>query len=110
MIRFTKKTMNIPSDISTKFLFQEKNKDKISIYQLFKSFSSKELHELIKLLRKKNIPIKNIYSYEYQEAKGIKHLFFLFDGNDSELDYFQLQSELYQEICNEAIKFYLSIR
>lgn len=68
------------------------------IYELLNSLSRHQVEELISRLRSRGISIKSLRPYAYPEMPLAFHIFFLFDGSNEELDYFQLQPDMLQQI------------
>ena len=71
------------------------------IYELLNSFSRHQVEELILRLRSRGIRIRSIRPYAYPEMPQAFHIFFLFDGSNEELDYFQLEPDVLDAVCRE---------
>lgn len=72
------------------------------IYELLNSFSRHQVEELILRLQSRGISIRAIRPYAYPEMPQAFHIFFLFDGSNEELDYFQLQPDVLEQIMQET--------
>ena len=70
----------------------------LQIYKHLSSLSRHQMDELISHLQSRGISIRAIRPYAYPEMPQAFHIFFLFDGSNEELDYFQLQPDVLQQI------------
>lgn len=68
------------------------------LYELLNSLSRHQIEELISRLRSRGIRIRSIRPYAYPEVPQAFHVFILFDGSNEELDYFQLEPDVLQQI------------
>jgi len=59
------------------------------------------MDELISRLQSRGISIRAIRPYAYPEMPQAFHIFFLFDGSNEELDYFQLEPDVLDAVCRE---------
>lgn len=74
------------------------------IYELLNSLSRHQMDELISRLQSRGISIRAIRPYAYPEMPQAFHIFFLFDGSNEELDYFQLEPDVLDAVCRELSK------
>ena len=72
------------------------------LYELLNSFSRHQVEELISRLRSRGICIRSICPYAYPDMPQAFHIFFLFDDSDEELDYFQLEPDVLEQIMQET--------
>ena len=73
----------------------------LQIYKHLSSLSHHQMDELISRLQSRGISIRAIRPYAYPEMPQAFHIFFLFDGSNEELDYFQLEPEVLDAVCRE---------
>lgn len=69
-----------------------------TVYQKYKLLSKHQRVRLLSLLRAQGIAIVRIEPYVYSEAKGIKHLFFYFEGSSEAVPYYLLESSVWQTV------------
>ncbi len=72
------------------------------LYELLNSLSRHQIEELISRLRSRGIMIRSIRSYVYPDMPQAFHIFLLFDDLDEELDYFQLEPDVLEQIMQET--------
>ena len=73
----------------------------LQIYKHLSSLSRHQMDELISRLQSRGISIRAIRPYAYPEMPQAFHIFFLFDGSNEELDYFQLEPDVLDAVCRE---------
>lgn len=73
----------------------------LQIYKRLSSLSRHQMDELISRLQSRGISIRAIRPYAYPEMPQAFHIFFLFDGSNEELDYFQLEPDVLDAVCRE---------
>ena len=73
----------------------------LQIYKHLSSLSRHQMDELISRLQSGGISIRAIRPYTYPEMPQAFHIFFLFDGSNEELDYFQLEPDVLDAVCRE---------
>lgn len=73
----------------------------LQIYNHLSSLSRHQMDELISRLQSRGISIRAIRPYAYPEMPQAFHIFFLFDGSNEELDYFQLEPDVLDAVCRE---------
>ena len=73
----------------------------LQIYKHLSSLSRHQMDELISHLQSRGISIRAIRPYAYPEMPQAFHIFFLFDGSNEELDYFQLEPNVLDAVCRE---------
>ena len=73
----------------------------LQIYKHLSSLSPHQMDELISRLQSRGISIRAIRPYSYPEMPQAFHIFFLFDGSNEELDYFQLEPDVLDAVCRE---------
>lgn len=73
----------------------------LQIYKHLSSLSRHQMDELISRLQSSGISIRAIRPYAYPEMPQAFHIFFLFDGSNEELDYFQLEPDVLDAVCRE---------
>lgn len=73
----------------------------LQIYKRLSSLSRHQMDELISRLQSRGISIRAIRPYTYPEMPQAFHIFFLFDGFNEELDYFQLEPDVLDAVCRE---------
>ena len=73
----------------------------LQIYKRLSSLSRHQMDELISRLQSRGISIRAIRPYTYPEMPQAFHIFFLFDGSNEELDYFQLEPDVLDAVCRE---------
>ncbi len=73
----------------------------LQIYKRLSSLSHHQMDELISRLHSRGISIRAIRPYAYPEMPQAFHIFFLFDGSNEELDYFQLEPDVLDAVCRE---------
>lgn len=73
----------------------------LQIYKHLSSLSRHQMDELISHLQSRGISIRAIRPYAYPEMPQAFHIFFLFDGSNEELDYFQLEPDVLDAVCRE---------
>ena len=73
----------------------------LQIYKHLSSLSRHQMDELISRLQSRGISIRAIRPYTYPEMPQVFHIFFLFDGSNEELDYFQLEPDVLDAVCRE---------
>lgn len=76
----------------------------LQIYKRLSSLSRHQMDELISRLQSRGISIRAIRPYAYPEMPQAFHIFFLFDGSNEELDYFQLEPDVLDAVCRELSK------
>lgn len=76
----------------------------LQIYKRLSSLSRHQMDELISRLQSRGISIRAIRPYAYPEMPLAFHIFFLFDGSNEELDYFQLEPDVLDAVCRELSK------
>lgn len=76
-----------------------------SFYNRFMILNRRQRRLFIKQLRSNGLNIRKIEPYTYQEAKGIQHLFFYFDGKEEAVPYFLLDKETLMTIQEELTNF-----
>lgn len=76
----------------------------LQIYKHLSSLSRHQMDELISRLQSRGISIRAIRPYAYPEMPQAFHIFFLFDGSNEELDYFQLEPDVLDAVCRELSK------
>ncbi len=76
----------------------------LQIYNHLSSLSHHQMDELISRLQSRGISIRAIRPYAYPEMPQAFHIFFLFDGSNEELDYFQLEPDVLDAVCRELSK------
>ena len=76
----------------------------LQIYKRLSSLSRHQMDELISRLQSRGISIRAIRPYTYPEMPQAFHIFFLFDGSNEELDYFQLEPDVLDAVCRELSK------
>lgn len=73
----------------------------LQIYKHLSPLSHHQMDELISRLQSRGISIRAIRPYAYPEMPQAFHIFFLFDGSNEELDYFQLEPDVLDAVCRE---------
>lgn len=73
----------------------------LQIYKHLSFLSHHQMDELISRLQSRGISIRAIRPYAYPEMPQAFHIFFLFDGSNEELDYFQLEPDVLDAVCRE---------
>ena len=74
------------------------------IYERLNSLSRHQVEELISRLRSRGIRIRSIRPYAYPGMPQAFHIFFLYDGSDKKLEYFQPQLDMLQHFMQESEK------
>lgn len=69
-----------------------------TVYQKYKSLSKRQRVRLLSLLHAQGLAIVRIEPYVYSEAKGIKHLFFYFEGSSEAVPYYLLEPFVWQTV------------
>lgn len=69
-----------------------------TVYQKYKSLSKRQRVRLLSLLHSRGIAIVRIEPYVYSEARGIKHLFFYFEGSSEAVPYYLLEPSVWQTV------------
>lgn len=67
-----------------------------AVFQKYRSLGKKQRAEVIAALRGRGIMLTRIEPYTYSEAKGIRHLFFYFEGSTEAVPYFLLEPSVWQ--------------
>lgn len=75
-----------------------------TIYTKYKQLTKKQRQQLLAALQSQGINIVRIEAYEYNDAPGIKHLFFYFaEDSKKAIPYFMLDSEVWEKICHHLM-------
>ena len=75
-----------------------------TIYTKYKQLTKKQRQQLLAALQSQSINIVKIETYEYDDAPGIKHLFFYFtEDSKKAIPYFMLDYNTWEKILNEII-------
>ncbi len=73
-----------------------------TIYERYKALSKEQRKSVISSLQQQGLKIVKIETYEYSEARCIKHLFVCFEGNTDSVPYFCLDKDVWERV-EEAI-------
>lgn len=75
------------------------NHDITHIHSILSQLTSAQRKRLVKSIRERGIPLREIQPYTYAETPGIKHVFLYFEGEKKPTPYFLVEKEIWEEIC-----------